>query len=33
VPERKVPKNRLHTDVRVGKDPDGWPRILAKVDF
>jgi len=32
VPERKVAKNRLHIDVRVGRGPDAWPRILAKVD-
>ncbi|MFF5289998.1 VOC family protein [Paractinoplanes globisporus] len=32
VPEPKVAKNRLHIDVRVGKGPDAWPRILAKVD-
>jgi hypothetical protein len=32
VPEGKVAKNRLHIDVRVGKSPDAWPRILAKVD-
>lgn len=29
VPE---PKDRFHIDVRVGKGPDAWPRILAKVD-
>jgi catechol 2,3-dioxygenase-like lactoylglutathione lyase family enzyme len=32
VPEPKVAKNRLHIDVRIGKDPDAWPRIQAKVD-
>jgi hypothetical protein len=32
VPERKVAKNRLHIDVRVGRGPDAWPRILTKVD-
>ena len=32
VPEPKVAKNRLHIDVRVGRGPDAWPRILAKVD-
>ncbi|OJF15454.1 VOC family protein [Couchioplanes caeruleus] len=31
VPEPKVAKNRLHIDVRVGKSPDQWERILAKV--
>ncbi|GAA4610093.1 catechol 2,3-dioxygenase-like lactoylglutathione lyase family enzyme [Actinoplanes octamycinicus] len=32
VPEPKVAKNRLHIDVRVGKDGEPWPRIQAKVE-
>ena len=32
VPEPKVAKNRLHLDVRVGRGPDAWARILAKAD-
>ncbi|BBH70423.1 glyoxalase [Actinoplanes sp. OR16] len=30
VPERKVAKNRLHIDVRVGKGDGAWERIVAK---
>ncbi|MFI5494058.1 VOC family protein [Actinoplanes sp. NPDC051859] len=31
VPEAKVAKNRLHLDVRVGKGPEQWADISAKV--
>lgn len=31
VAEPKVAKNRLHIDVRMGRGPDAWQRILAKV--